>query len=357
MRELQEEIPSKIVSLEDPAFNRGRMIRVWEGGSGSALVLVKLENVDLLICPGLDGAIFFRDQSLLAESVRYFRPINAPPNRYRKRDIVPPSPGERMGTIDCALLPIDPGWTNYFHWLLFHVSMLKVSEKYLDCGIPGVLARYDDSMGVPRSVAYSREVFDQSFVYADLGRKLIFLKPGFWHVRTLYRFAVLPHAPAGTIYADPVWSAIRDFARNVNSEHVVSADGSGDIVFISRQGAVNRPSYPAEEREMLALLAPYGVRPVYLSGMSLRDQAAIFSGSRMVIGQHGSGLTNMVFCPPGTSILELNECIAGEAEPRRHFERLAMKCGHKYAALERTHGTYSSEQILKEIHRLSGGRK
>jgi hypothetical protein len=39
--------------------------------------------------------------------------------------------------------------------------------------------------------------------------------------------------------------------------------------------------------------------------MSLQEQAAAFHGADWVVGIHGAALTNLVFCRPGTKVVEL----------------------------------------------------
>lgn len=38
---------------------------------------------------------------------------------------------------------------------------------------------------------------------------------------------------------------------------------------------------------------------------TFQEQSALFSSAKMIFGPHGAGLTNMLFCPEGTTILEL----------------------------------------------------
>ncbi len=59
------------------------------------------------------------------------------------------------------------------------------------------------------------------------------------------------------------------------------------------------------ESALLAFLAPLSFQIINPEKLSVAEQASIFSAAGMVIGPHGAGLTNIVFCPPGAVIIDL----------------------------------------------------
>lgn len=61
----------------------------------------------------------------------------------------------------------------------------------------------------------------------------------------------------------------------------------------------------ANEQEFESLLADYGFETVILDKMSIKEQATLFNESKIIIWPHGAGFTNMLFCQPGTKIIEL----------------------------------------------------
>ncbi|TGE14049.1 glycosyltransferase family 61 protein [Hymenobacter elongatus] len=74
------------------------------------------------------------------------------------------------------------------------------------------------------------------------------------------------------------------------------------FVYISRRDAAFRRV--RNEADVEALLAPYGFETYALSELSLLEKAALFAGARVVIGPVGAGLVNILFCAPGTSLIE-----------------------------------------------------
>jgi capsular polysaccharide biosynthesis protein len=56
---------------------------------------------------------------------------------------------------------------------------------------------------------------------------------------------------------------------------------------------------------VLAMLSKYGIRPVVLSSLSLKEQITLFKHVKLVVGLHGAGLTNLVFSNPGIHVVEM----------------------------------------------------
>lgn len=76
-----------------------------------------------------------------------------------------------------------------------------------------------------------------------------------------------------------------------------------DRLYIRRANANSRRIL--NENEVLELLDRFGFRSATLESMSVREQAELFANSSIVIAPHGSGLTNLVFCQPGTKVIEI----------------------------------------------------
>jgi capsular polysaccharide biosynthesis protein len=74
-------------------------------------------------------------------------------------------------------------------------------------------------------------------------------------------------------------------------------------------------------------LAARGFEKVFLEELSFREQVRLMQEARVVAAPHGAGLTNMMFCPEGTAIVE----IASLGFPNPNFYALAAAMGHSYA--------------------------
>ena len=99
---------------------------------------------------------------------------------------------------------------------------------------------------------------------------------------------------------------------------------SGKLLYVSRRLARSRAGDepPSLERELRKL----GYEVVVAETLDLAEQIRLFSSARGIVALHGAGLSNMIWAPPGCTILELfprgafNDCYA----------RLALTCGHSY---------------------------
>ncbi len=79
--------------------------------------------------------------------------------------------------------------------------------------------------------------------------------------------------------------------------------GSPRKLFVSRDDAVGRRVL--NEAALMQVLEPAGYQRMTLAGRSVAEQVALFSGATHVVGAHGAGLANIVFCPPEARLLEL----------------------------------------------------
>ncbi|HEV7300601.1 MAG TPA: glycosyltransferase family 61 protein [Tepidisphaeraceae bacterium] len=59
------------------------------------------------------------------------------------------------------------------------------------------------------------------------------------------------------------------------------------------------------ETEVIDLLGRHGFESITLENLPLTEQIALLAGAEVVVVPHGAGLTNIVFCKPGTKIIEL----------------------------------------------------
>jgi len=74
-------------------------------------------------------------------------------------------------------------------------------------------------------------------------------------------------------------------------------------IYISRAGAKYRHIF--NEEFVINLLSQCGFVVVTLETLTVAQQAQLFSQAEVIIGAHGSGLANLVFCSPGCTVVEL----------------------------------------------------
>ncbi len=74
-------------------------------------------------------------------------------------------------------------------------------------------------------------------------------------------------------------------------------------LYISRPKGVRRGVSNNDEVE--AFLETRGFTSLAMEGLSVTEQAKLLSAAEIVVSPHGGGLTNLVFCNPGTKVIEL----------------------------------------------------
>jgi capsular polysaccharide biosynthesis protein len=79
--------------------------------------------------------------------------------------------------------------------------------------------------------------------------------------------------------------------------------GAGELLYLSRNDATMRKIL--NEDEILPGLKDLGFTIMRAAGMPLQDQIEAFRQARIVVSAHGAGLTNILFCRPGTKVVEI----------------------------------------------------
>lgn len=74
-------------------------------------------------------------------------------------------------------------------------------------------------------------------------------------------------------------------------------------IVVLRPGAVTRRIQNSDE----LMLNLKGWETVVLEKMSIREQMKTFAEASHVVAAHGAGLTNLLWCQPGTKVLEINQ--------------------------------------------------
>jgi capsular polysaccharide biosynthesis protein len=83
----------------------------------------------------------------------------------------------------------------------------------------------------------------------------------------------------------------------------VTAAPPSRLVYISRGKAERRKI--TNEKDLLLVLKKFQFEIVYCEDLSLQEQRNLFSQTKVLVSNHGAGLTNMIFMPAATSVLEL----------------------------------------------------
>lgn len=189
----------------------------------------------------------------------------------------------------------SPGMGNFFHWTVEAMPRLVRLRHYLAQGI-GPIDRI--MVGDPRGSPFARTLIEAFF--PDLRPRIEFVK------------AVRHDLDHGVFFLDErtpgphqtrIGTSTALFAESLEERLAALPSGTGPAVMISRRDVGTRCLL--NEAEIAAALRRFDVRLVVLDSLSLDATMRLMASTPLLIGVHGAGLANMMFCRPGTAVLEL----------------------------------------------------
>lgn len=214
-------------------------------------------------------------------------------------------------TIDSGLL--IGGSTNYYHWLIDFFPRFHLLEK---AGIP---FRSTPIIVNNRLTHFQLETLDllgicrEQMIEVDTGQVV--------EVGNLVIPAILS---SNTFVAQEVLSWLRQFGLSrLPNNHTTG----NRRLFISRADATVRRLI--NEEDVYAALEPLGFELFVPGAHSFIEQVEAFSIAECIVGPHGAGLTNLVFAPQNTVIIDIKNTIGAA----KFFETLAGQLKLTYLPL------------------------
>ena len=172
---------------------------------------------------------------------------------------------------------------NYFHWLLKMLPRLDLVE------------RAEGSLEGIEVFLINKPTWQQEEVYKrlDIWDRCVVMD------RKSYAACRMLVAPS-LAHDGPGW-ACQYVRRKLGVEEGVGE--AGRMTYVRRGKTAHRVL--VNEEEVCALLRGYGFEVVHCSGLSVEEQARVFARSGVIVGVHGAAFSNLVFCNPGTVVLEI----------------------------------------------------
>lgn len=197
----------------------------------------------------------------------------------------PYRPLRRLRHLDATVLTLTTSWAcNYFHWLFDVLPRLHMAEKVgIDPQWLYVPARHAFQRDTLRRLGYpANRIIDASRVAQIRATELI-----------------VPSLP-GTPGVMPGW--VCEFLRS----RFLPSPETGESrrrIYVSREGASYRRV--TNEAQLRERLMSRGFTIVEPGALPFADQVRLFEAAECVVAPHGAGLANLVFCKPGTPIIEI----------------------------------------------------
>ena len=179
---------------------------------------------------------------------------------------------------------------NYYHWLA--EGMLS-----LDILASAMAPARNLSIALPKSIDVNA-VFD----HRDTLRALGF--DGFDVVEVdagLIKVSEAIWVESGDLIEQIPTPYFKNFQQRIASKYAGAGGARNRRLLIGRKG----PTRKIHNFERVqSFLAGHGFETIFLEGLSIVDQILLFQNAEFVIGVHGAGLTNLLFCEPGTKVIE-----------------------------------------------------
>lgn len=279
---------------------RAHPLRLWRGA-----------NVRTL---GRRGGLVFADGTFDRSSTQWVSTdLHAPILDWKDGHLVVSRAAERDITQPC-FLGFNSGHTNYAHWLTDNLIYLYVYvTKMKPLGVKIVLP--DSLLGFAKETVEIMGIEAADILVA--GDEVLAFDD-LYFMDTIY-FGEIPN-----IFKDAV-QYLKDSALRGRPDPDVTRS-----VYISRRDAVSRPLINNAELE--SRLSDLGYEVVATGELTLKQQIALFAEAKIVLGQHGAGLINAIFCPKGSVLIELFP----EYMLQAHFWTAASLVGVRYGFVSGT---------------------
>lgn len=222
-------------------------------------------------------------------------------------------PLKRKAGVYATILSPGSAAPNYFHWLVETLPRIAILEE---AGIDNYLLIVPRGMAPWQTESLERLGFSQDRL-AEFGEE-------HWQVDSLLVPSLLGYSGMCRPWA-ATW-----LRRRLG---VPERKKGTRRLYVSRARAGHRRV--SNEEEVLEVLTPLGFESVSMEGATLEEQISLFSEAAYIVGLHGAGLTNALFAPSGTCVIEfmspvpryLNAC----------YYSLSSAVGHRYMYLLGTH--------------------
>ncbi len=231
-----------------------------------------------------DCAVILPDDRLLADISRVYVPIDEHPI-FSKWKLRPASYFDST----VAVMAVLSGDRNYFHW------MFEVLPRFELLRLSGIKIEDIDYFFLNEcSYPFQRETLANFGIY---GEKIIECTKKS-HIKA--RKLIVPSFPGNT-FDIPRWTC--DFLRSKFLTDRLEEKTDFKRIYITRSDAQYRKIL--NEDKVIDFLDKLGFKSVTLASMTVSEQISLFAGVDVIVAPHGAGLSNIVFCKPGTKIIEL----------------------------------------------------
>ncbi len=207
-----------------------------------------------------------------------------------------------------AFIVNDKYINNYFHW----VNDILPKLYYLHISYPNSIVILSEEHKKIPFIQESIYIFKLQYYFISNKEKI--------YIKRLYK--VEPLSGNGAQNPEFLIPAIDLLKQNLVSN---ISDNLKVKIYITRRKANNRRTFPEGELEEFLKKSSYLI--IEAENLSFQQQVELFSKCSHLISVHGAGLTNMLYMPKTSNVLEIKE--KGDTKNYCYYF-MANACKHKY---------------------------
>jgi len=228
------------------------------------------------------------------------------------------------GTV-LSLLSGGAGNSNYWHWLTDVLPRFALCSKTINSSkidyflLPSLLKKFQnetlDCLNIPKNKRLSSEKFRHI-----KAKELIV---------TDHPIVISDSATEG-VQNIPKWVIVW-LKDNFLNKNITTDKTNSRKIYIDRNDATfNNLLHRSitNEDEVKRYLLKNNFVSVKLHEINFKEQVDLFNKAKCVVGLHGAGFANIIFCKPGTKVIELKNSNAGPM-----YENVAKKNDLNYTSI------------------------
>ena len=203
---------------------------------------------------------------------------------------------------------LEPWYGNFYHWLIWCAPRLLLLHRTLG------ISNFYFPLGASR---YPFIV--QTMALLGLNSDAIVEVPvGSHQAQTVV--AVQDFVPHSSVYSLIAKCAVD--ASPFGLEHNTVRG-----YYLTRGDDVSNPRELANEDQIVEICRLQGLIALNPASLTLAEQIRLFSATSLLVGIHGAALSNMVWLPKGSHVLEIM------VDDAQHFKTLAAQVGHSWIGI------------------------
>lgn len=265
------------------------------------------------------GTLVTRNGKVIAEScVEYLAQSQTPPGLVDLTGgnfALAHHPSRRI-TDPCILIK-RPSWPNYGHWLVEGAAMIALLAGNIEHTRANlVVGAYSG-----RYAAMDKIIHDTIKIICPSAKVIEHPDNETWSFDRI-DYVTPIHGPPSTKVPLPL-----EKLRSLILQAAGPQKQRNRRIYLSRRDQATRRV--ENEDEIMTVLSSYGFEDVSCIGMSITEQALLFSECEAIIGVKGAALSNILFCRPGCNIMVLSP--SNWSDP--FFYDIANQVGLQYGEL------------------------